>query len=195
MLIKKAERKPVEENPYDWPESYYMETRPEQRLALLEAQSDPDQEAENALRRRLWELRYEKQRNGQMKDRFLGAWLDLMLLQPQADSRFGRKKARSQAVKALEQLALTQTETFGRELLLAEVKHTILVYCCTSMEDRQYGSVIFGLGKMKKETISKKIDAELCNTGIWLPKKLELEKEAALLTEAVELARLHMGFS
>ena len=195
MIIKKAEKKVVEEvNPYDWPENYYMETAPERRKAILEAREDPAEAEANKIRMALWDKRYEKIRGDQLKDNFLAAWLDMMLVLPQVDSRFGKKKARQQVEKALAQMCIPQVDLYGKELLLEELKHTVLLYCSASMEDRQYGSVIFGLGKMKKDNVRKKISAELHNVGTYIPEKLDLTAEAALLTEAVELAKEHMGF-
>ncbi len=74
MLLKKAVEKKQEApetNPYEWPESYYMETDAHQRKALLEAQiSSGDAGADNRLRKELWELRYQTQKKGDVKDNF-----------------------------------------------------------------------------------------------------------------------------
>lgn len=195
MILKKAEKQVVEEvNPYSWPENYYMETRPEQRKAILEGQIRDGAETDG-LRMELWEHRYEMMRKGDYKDCFLAAWLDMLMLIPQVDGRFGKKSARRQVLKALDMMCLSQTEHYGRELLLEELKHTVLLYCCTSMEDRQYSALIFGLGRMKKETVNKKLSAELYNVGTYMPQKLELTEEMALLTEAVALAKDHLGLA
>lgn len=194
MIIKKAEKKEVVEvNPYDWPENYYMETSPEKRKAILEAQDNPEEAELNKLRMELWNKRYGKTKKGEIKDCFLAAWLDILLTITQVDAKFGRKAVKRQVVNALEQLCIPDVEKYGKELLLAELKHTVLLYCCTSMEDRQYSAIIFGLGRMKTNTINKKLAAELYNVGTYIPAKLELMEEAALLSEAVELAKEHFG--
>ena len=68
MLLKKAVEKKQEApetNPYEWPESYYMETDAHQRKALLEAHiSSGDAGVDNRLRKELWELRYQTQKKG-----------------------------------------------------------------------------------------------------------------------------------
>lgn len=211
MLLNKVEKEVVEEvNPYSWPENYYMETKPEKRKAILDGrmageirdtgvdseaeQKDASKEADdNYLRLELWEHRYEKMRKGDIKDCFLAAWLDLMLLGPMVDSKFGRKNAKRQAIKAIDQMCIPQVEHYGKELLLEELKHTVLLYCCTSMEDRQYSTIIFGFGRMKMDKIKLKLTAELQDVGISIPEKLGLKEEMALLTEAIEMAKVHLG--
>lgn len=196
MILKKAEEKKIVEevNPYDWPESYYMETDPEKRLKLLEAQNDPAEAEINKLRLELWNLRYEKMRNGKIKDRFIAGWMDLILMKEQVQGKFGKRGMKKQAQKALELMGIPQTEHFGKELLLAELKHMVLLYCCASMTDRQYSSIIFGFGKMKKEKIDHKIIGELDAVAVDIPGHLELQEESALLVEAIGLAKTHMGY-
>ena len=196
MIFKKVEEKKVEEevNPYDWPESYYMETDPEKRKQLLEARNDPEEAELNRLRLELWNLRYETMRNGKMRDRFVAGWMELILMREQVKGKFGKRTLRKNALHALEQMGIFQMEHFGKELLLEELKHVVLLYCCSSMTDRQYNSVIFGFGKMKKDTVEKKIMGELRAVIVDIPENLELFDEMALLKEAVELAEIHMGF-
>lgn len=197
MILKEAEEKnKVEEvNPYDWPESYYMETDPEKRKALLDAQNNPEEAELNKLRRELWDYRYKTMKNGKMKDCFIAGWMDLMLMREQSGARFGKRGLKKQALKALEQMGIFQEEYFGRELLLAELKHMALLYCCASLTDRSYSSVIFGFGKMKKEKIDLKIMADMDAVGRTVPANLELTQEAQLLTEAIYLAKVHMGYN
>lgn len=199
MILKKAEeRKVVEEiNPYDWPENYYMETDPEKRKAILEArmaQKIAEEEEDNSLRLELWEHRYEVMRNGKIKDTFIGAWMDLMLMKDQSGAKFGKRGLRKQAMKAIDALCLEREDHYGTEILLAELKHTALLYACASLTDRQYGSVIFGFGKMKKEKINAKIVADMQAVAIDVPHNLELIKETALLREAISQAKVHMGY-
>ena len=159
MILKKAEEKKVAEevNPYDWPESYYMETDPEKRKALLDTQNNPEEAELNKLRNELWHLRYQTMKNGKIKDCFIGGWMDLMLMRDQASGKFGKRGLKKQALKAFEQMGLSREAYFGRELLLAELKHMALLYCCASLTDRQYGSVLFGFGKMKKKKLTVRL--------------------------------------
>lgn len=198
MILKKAEAiKKVEEvNPYEWPESYYMETEPLKRKALLEERlAMQEEEGLNKLRLELWNLRYETMRNGKIRDRFIAGWMDLILMKDQAGGRFGKKSLRKQAMKALEFMGVFQVDYFGQELLLAELKHMSLLYCCSSMMDKQYGSILFGFGKMKKEKIDGKIMADLSSVGWEIPANLDLVSEFALVTEAINLTKIHMGYA
>lgn len=199
MILKKAEEhKVIEEvNPYDWPENYYMETDPQKRKNILErrmAEGHPEEEQENALRLELWEHRYEVMRNAKIKDCFIGAWMDLMLMKDQSEGRFGKKGLKKQALKAIDAMCLEKEEHYGKELLLAELKHMALLYACASLTDRQYSSVLFGFGKMKKEKIDAKIIADMDAVASVVPKNLDLEQETALLQEAIFLAKVHLGY-
>ncbi len=195
MILKKPEKEVKEiVNPYSWPENYYMETRPEKRKEILEAQTSAEEAEINKLRMELWERRYKKMRKKQYKDDFLGALLDFLIMVPHANSKLGRKTNIKRAKEALDRLCITKVDYYGRDLLLEELKHTVLLYCCTSMEDRSYSTVFFGVGKMKPEKINKKIVAELDNVGRYIPSVLDLKEEMSLLSEAIILAKEHMGF-
>ena len=196
ILNKKVEKTVVEEvNPYDWPENYYMETDPEKRKELLDGQNDPEEAEINKLREELWHLRYQKLRNGNVKDCFIAGWMDLILMKEQTKGKFGKGRLKKAALKDLELLGLNQVEHFGRDLLLAELKHAALLYCCSSAMDKQYGSIIFGFGKMKSEKINLKIMDDLKAVGWDIPKDLDIVQETALLTEAIELTKEHMGYN
>ena len=119
MLLKKAVEKKQEApetNPYEWPESYYMETDAHQRKALLEAQiSSGDAGADNRLRKELWELRYQTQKKGDVKDNFLYWLMELILMCPQTTSRFGKRSLKKRAQTALEAFGLNRADYFGRD--------------------------------------------------------------------------------
>lgn len=65
-MIKKKEKPDISLN---WPKNYYMEFDPAKRLALLELQV-PD-EADNLLRKELYNLRYVKDKYGKIIDEFI----------------------------------------------------------------------------------------------------------------------------
>lgn len=196
MLLKKAEKKPVEEiiNTFDWPENYYMETDPEKRKKILDSQNDPAEEEVNKLRRELFDLRYKKEKNGKMIDRFLGAWMEFLIMKSQLNSVMAKRRLRKDAIRALDMFGIPQVEHFGKDLLMEELKHAVLLYCYASQSDRQYNSIIFGFGKKKKEDVEIKIKSELLLISEKIPEKLEMVEEMKLLTEAIELAKEHMGF-
>ena len=64
-----------------WPECYYQENDAKKRLTLLEEaiQAGEGDEDENALRKKLWALRYGQQakKNGPLPDGYVGLWVAL----------------------------------------------------------------------------------------------------------------------
>lgn len=197
MLLKKAVEKKQETsevNPYDWPESYYMETDGAKRRELLEAQiSQGQDEEDNRLRKELWELRYEPQRNGSLKDNFLYWLLELVLMSRETKSKFGKRSLQKRAKKALEALGTNRVEYFGRELLTAELKHLFLTYGMVCMEDKSYGSVILGFGKMSQTNLETKLSREFQALVLVLPDELQMTEEFCLLREAAWAAAEHLG--
>ncbi len=198
MLIQKKEEILKEEtNPYDWPESYYMEIDADQRKRLLDEQmrKDPGQKVDE-LRTELWQLRYVPVKKGdKYKDVFMGALVELIWLCTDVQKPFSARRVAKQAEKALESLGLKKEAHFSRELLLAEMKHLFLVYAVTCMEDKQYQNVIFGFGRMKKEKIEQKLAGEILQVSSWLPAQLKMEAEFELFTEGAAMALRHLGFS
>lgn len=197
MLLKKAVEKKQEvpeTNPYEWPESYYMETDAHQRKALLEAQiSSGDAGADNRLRKELWELRYQTQKKGDVKDNFLYWLMELILMCPQTTSRFGKRSLKKRAQTALGAFGLNRADYFGRELLAAELKHLFLTYGMICMEDKTYASVILGFGKMKQSTLENKLSAEFQAVSKKLPEYLEMKEDFVMLREASLAAAEHLG--
>ncbi len=195
MLLKKAEEKAVETtNPYQWPENYYLETDPEKRKAILEVQNNPEEAELNKLRMELWNLRYEKMKNGKYKDTFLGAMLEFLIMRGQSVSAMGKRRMKKDAQKALEMFGIPKAEHFGKELLVEEIKHAVLLYSISSLNDKNYNAVLFGFGKKKKENVEAKITSDLDAVGHEVPEKLEMVEECQILTEAIEQAKAQLGY-
>ncbi len=198
MLLKKAEPKKevIEENPYDWPESYYMEIDAGKRKALLETQiSSGDDSRENQLRMELWEARYKQQKKGDYADNFMYWLLELLLLTRQMNKTIGKKGQKKQAVKALDMFCINRMEYFGKDLIAAELKHLILAYGVLCMEDKSYGNIILGFGKMKKSSLERKVLGEYIALGEQLPEYLDMTEEFLPLSQAIQAAKRHLGLS
>lgn len=197
MLLKKAaepKQEVVEENPYDWPESYYMEIDAAKRKKLLDEQlASEDADEKDQLRLKLWEKRYKLQKKGDYADNFMYWLLELLLVTKQMNKKLGKKGQKKQAAKALEAFCTDQTEIFDRELIAAELKHLMLTYGMLSMEDKSYGSVILGFGKMNQSNLERKLAAEFDALGTRLPQYLDMKEEFSLLSEAIRMAERHLG--
>ncbi|MCU6763616.1 Uncharacterised protein [uncultured Roseburia sp.] len=195
MLLKKAEVKKEEVNPYDWPESYYMEVDAGRRLALLkEHKKSRETEEIDSLRMELWEMRYQPlKKENEFKDTFMGGLIHLLMLTIDAARPFSKKRACKEAQKILQQLGLDFKEHFTRELLETEIKHLFLVYAATCLEDKQYGSLLFGFGRIKKDKVEKKIAEDIRKIGFDLPKLLDMQTEFSIVAAGGRAALRHMG--
>lgn len=197
MLLKKAaepKKEIMEENPYEWPESYYMEIDAGKRKALLEAQiSTGNDSEENRLRMELWEARYKQPKKGGYVDNFMYWLLELLLLSRQMNKTLGKKGQKKQAAKALDILCTNRTEHFGKELIASELKHLMLAYGVLCMEDKSYGNILLGFGKIKKSKLEKKILCEYIAVGEQLPEYLDMKEEFLPVSQAIEAAKRHLG--
>ena len=198
MLIQKKEEIAKEEaNPYDWPESYYMEIDADRRKQLLEAQMHrkPGQKSDE-LRMELWQMRYVPvKKENKYKDIFMGALVELMWLCTDVQKPFSARRVAKQAGVIRNNLGLVKEDHFSRELLLEEMKHLFLVYAVTCMEDKQYQNVIFGFGRLKKEKIEQKLTNEILRVSSWLPAELKMEAEFRIFTEGAGMALRHLGLA
>ena len=195
MLLKKAEVKKEEINPYDWPESYYMEVDAGRRLSLLEEHLNQEEsDTINSLRMELWQMRYQPLKKGnEYKDNFMAGLVQWLMLTIDAARPFSKKRARKEAGQVLVQLGLTSEEHFTRELLETEMKHLFLVYAATCLEDRQYGSLLFGFGRIKKDKVEKKIAEDIRKVGFSLPDLLDMHTEFSVVAAGGRAALRHLG--
>lgn len=197
MLLKKAaepKKEDTEQNPYEWPESYYMEIDAGKRKALLKEQiSTGDDSEENKLRMELWEARYKQQKKGGYMDNFMYWLLELLILSRQMNKTFGKKGQKKQAAKALDAFCTNRIDHFGDELIAAELKHLILAYGVLCMEDKSYGNILLGFGKMKKSRLEQKILCEYIALGEQLPEYLDMKEEFLPLSQAIDAAKRHLG--
>lgn len=202
MLIKeekKQEEINAEKNPYEWPKSYYMEIDAGKRRQLLEERiREGDEGEDNFLRMELWDHRYEVikkigKKEEKYKDCFMAALMQLLMLSDESNRPLFRKRAEKEISKVLKMLGVDKEAHYTRELLLEEIKHLFLVYAVTSMEDRQYSTILFGLGKMKKEKIEQKLIMDIYKIIYELPENTGGQEGFSLIAQAGEMALRHLG--
>ena len=75
-----------------------------------------------------------------------------------------------------------------REILLSELKNVFLSFIKVSREGRGFTSLIFGMGQLSEEGVSKKIAEQISAIAFRTPHFLHMDKEFALLQEAALLA-------
>lgn len=178
---------------------YYREADPMKRKALLEQSIEAGEEPEaNAIRKELWDLRYEGPSELSPKTRadgYLGLWM-LMEFNRDAGKRiFGGKSARKEIVKSLSKLKfkeIREKSALHEELLYRECCHLVKLYMELSEKDKSYNSVLCGILTMNSEKAKKKLQHDIYETAILLPPSIGMEEELELITKAArEMYEVH----
>lgn len=171
-----------------WPECYYQENDAKKRLALLEEaiQAGEWDEAENVLRKKLWALRYGQQakKNGPLPDGYVGLWVALNYHR-QDRSYFQLRGAVREIEGRLRDLGINSMQGTEQEqqLLHRELVHAVSLYLSTCNEG-SYSTQVFGLMKMKPESLVQKIAAEIYDVTCDLPARLGLAEQLKPLRKA-----------
>lgn len=178
---KKAEEKKV----YDWPKSYYMETDAVQRKRLLEEQLMADDSEETQKIKQLFECRYKKMKDGKYMDVFLKEWMVLFLIGNDLKSFFSQKRNRKMAQEAAEALCLGREAEFGTDILYDELGHLAGTYIVSCLNDSNYRSVLFNIGRMKEDKVKQKIRNDLELVSKIIPEAVGMKEEFSLFEKAV----------
>ena len=172
-----------------WPESYYLETAPQKRWALLQeaiSGGKIDQE-EAALREKLWKRRYGENLSPKApaRDGYVGLWVTMNVHSKDIDSRFRRRGIIKEVQKLLDELGIDdpQADAQEKELIQQELFHAMEIYYSTCNEGT-YNSQIFGLMRMKKDRLIDKIIADVYTVAYEMPAKMELSERFAPLRKA-----------
>ena len=171
-----------------WPECYYQEKDAQKRLALLQEaiQAGEGDETENAIRKKLWGLRYGQQpkKNAPLPDGYVGLWVALNYHR-QDRSYFRLRSAVREIEGRLRDLGIDSMRDTEQEqqLLHRELVHAVSLYLSTCNEG-SYSTQVFGLMKMKQENLVQKIAAEIYDVTCDLPARLGLAQQLQPLRKA-----------
>lgn len=171
-----------------WPDNYFAELDPQKRKSILDAAKAADAE-HAAWLEKLFELRYKKGKNGAYADQFLGCFLQLKMTAENLDVMFGERKNRKTVQKNLQKLGLDADSGFPQELMYRELCQVTLRYIKICTIDKNYTSVIWGLGKKSDSRIAEKIRLDLIRIGEAIPGYLHMEQEFQILTRAIRDTR------
>ncbi|HIZ22543.1 MAG TPA: hypothetical protein IAA21_07080 [Candidatus Blautia faecigallinarum] len=179
--------------------AYYREADPMKRKNLLEQSIEAGEEPEeNAIRKELWELRYQgpSELGPQTRaDGFLGLWMILEFNRDAGKRLFGGKGARKEIVKSLEKLKFRETcekSSLHEELLYRECCHMVKLYMDLCEKDKSYNSVLCGILTISKDRAKNKLKNDIYETAISLPPAVGMENELSLITKAAkEMYELH----
>lgn len=180
---------------------YYQEVDAMKRKAYLEKAIEAGEEPEkNEIRKEIWEVRYSKpiERNKEERaDGFLGFWMLLEFHKDIEKKWFGVKSTRKQVQKNLQKLKfleIKEKSTLHKELLYQECCHLVDLYIRLCENDRSYNSFLCGLLTFNAKESKNKLQKDLQQTGLRLPKVLNMETELDILMEAVQtMYQTHYG--
>lgn len=102
------------------------------------------------------------------------------------DSGSGRKteKAGSEDSCHFGAVRITASGKVYKEILLQELQNVFLKFIEVSRGGRAFTSLVFGMGQMSEEGVTKKIAQQISMIAFRAPHLLHMEKEFALLQEA-----------
>ena len=172
-----------------WERDYYRELKREKRKAILDAAIlEEGMSPENELRVKLLESRYGKKlEKGQSVDYFIRGWMTLQFL-ANARKSFGfKRKVRRElaSVKADWQLDLAaEYGEAGQKVLYQEFCQLTRVYLDLCQRDRNYGALLFGVGRIKEETLQSKIGRDIYTIAYEIPQEIDAVEDLKLFTDA-----------
>lgn len=155
----------LEEKMADWPACIYAESDADIRFALLD-EAVRQGLAETAGIRQIMEKRYVRGRNA--ADRFIMFWMQCSMA---GDRLADRDKRELQ--KQADALGFGEC---SEELLYREFYHTALVFIHLSSADKQYGSFLYGTGRLSDKRLSYKLCRDLFRIGYPVPEAVRFAR-------------------
>lgn len=188
-----AREKDYEKLLNNWPYEYYHLTNAMERRKLLQvAEEHGLTPEENQIRSMLWELRHP---NGEklyaqgevVVDKFMAAWMYFDYASEHTNSWFGKKKIIKNVKKSLADMGSEVIKPYGElgELLLYDELYQLVYHYIQLCEsDRNYGSLILGIGKISKESYAIKVAKNLYATCYKIAIDLNMQEDFAILQKA-----------
>ena len=172
-----------------WEREYYKELKREKRKEILEAAiAEEGMSPENELRTKLLELRYGKKidRSNSI-DYFIRGWMTLRFLSTNSGTLFFKKKAKRELGNVRKDwqfdLAAEYGET-GQKVLYQEFCQLTRVYLDLCQKDKNYGSILFGIGHIKEDSLMGKIGRDIYTVAYEVPQEYGVAEELRLFTDA-----------
>lgn len=173
--------------------AYYKEQDPLRRKKLLaksiEAGEDPEG---NAIREKIWNIRYAEKNPVDQKTRadgFLALWMVMEFNRNAGGKMFGKGRAKKEILKELEKYRFAEFlngSELEKNLIYRECYHMVKTYIDLCETDKSYGSTLFGILSMKDTDLKAKMKNDLYETGIQLAADLGMEEEMAPIVKAAK---------
>lgn len=173
--------------------AYYREGDAMKRKALLEQSIAAGEEPEaNSIRKELWEIRYsEAVDQNSRADGYLKLWMAMEFNRDAGRRWFGQRSARKEIMKNLDLLKFQEIQEkseLHKELLYRECWHLVNLYMNLCVHDKTYNSMICGIMTMNSDSSKAKLQRDIYETAIVLPRELKMEAELGLIMEAAREA-------
>lgn len=162
-MLEQRRQEPVYSN---WLEGYNMSTTGQEKKQFLDMGLAEDASPENMLRKKLWEIRYTQKGKVTGYDSFMALWMELGYEQKQMGHFFGKGRAKKKLAKLADGFMFAEgTSESLKDVLFKEYVNLVAVYISLCQKDKNYKSIILGVGSMKEESLVYKIAEDVYNTG------------------------------
>lgn len=153
---------------------FYQNPEPKERLEILESLIEKEGESEKTkIMRAFYDHRYvSREKNVPMIDYAIRGWVNISFIAEMTRSRFSRKKIPARVQEVLNDLGKGVADQYGDlgyEIWMKEIRNVCRVYIHLCKTDKGYGSVIFGIGRMKEEKLIRKICFDMVNITHTIP--------------------------
>ena len=118
---------------------------------------------------------------------YMRLWLMMKISAQNAPTFFGRHRLVKEWMRYAQEFGLDNYEAASgeeKEALIAGWENFLKDYCRLCLADHTYGSTLFGLVKMKADTIEEKLLNELNTVSELFPERIGLKELFAPLHEA-----------
>ena len=172
----------------NWVTKYYRELDRDKRKEILDQViAEEGMSPEKEVRKKLLEERYEQGKRNVQIDRFIRGWMTLAYTQNISGGRFGRKKLMKDRESILKDWNFRLAGEYGEEgekALYQELHNMTELYLTLCLDDKAYSSMILGIGRMSKSSLTSKIARDVYNMAYVIPRELGMEEELKLFTRA-----------
>ena len=174
---------------------YYREHDPMKRKMFLDQSiAAAEDEAANAVREELWELRYggpSELGPDTRADGYLALWMAMEYSKDTAGKLFGVKRARKEIEKNLDRLKFKEIQEksdLHRELLYRECCHMVKTYMELCEKDKTYNTTLFGIVPINEKNAKNKLQGDIYHTAVKLPEEINMQQELGIITRAAREA-------
>lgn len=173
-----------------WVEKFYHETEKEDREEIFEQGiQEEGLTKENEFRQKLWNRRYtpDKKEKGEV-DHFFKGFLTLDTLGRTKPGFFTSKFIKKEIASLKKIWGMDLAEEYGemgKELHYEEMKHLARTYITICQDDKNFSTMILGVGKLSKDKLAEKIADKIFVLAREIPKAHEFEEIAEPFSNAL----------